>query len=340
MNNKTPSLSIIMPVYNVERYLREAVDSVIAQTFTDWELILIDDGSPDNCPAICDSYAAADPRIRVIHKANGGVSVVRNAGIAAAKGNIIGFVDSDDTIEPEMYSKMIDALEAADADAAICGYRFKWRNRDKTKLPQLGNQVIHHAGIMKALLENKEIESYLWDKIYRRHVINADMPAGAEYEDLAVMHHWMHNVEKLAVVAEPLYNYRMRRSSIVYKPSAKTRIDRIRADIDRVDFYRLHPVNGISQGELAASVVKGAVGAAKHIARYCKDNAVIKSSFNEIIDLSKNYFDIASKSVTLPAKTRRRYERLCKHPLRFMLTMRMGRLFQPSRLKKENDRFE
>ena len=99
MNNKTPSLSIIMPVYNVERYLREAVDSVIAQTFTDWELILIDDGSPDNCPAICDSYAAADPRIRVIHQANGGLSAARNSGLEISEGRVIGFVDSDDRID-------------------------------------------------------------------------------------------------------------------------------------------------------------------------------------------------------------------------------------------------
>ena len=131
MNNKTPSLSIIMPVYNVERYLREAVDSVIAQTFTDWELILIDDGSPDNCPAICDSYAAADPRIRVIHQANGGLSAARNSGLEISEGRVIGFVDSDDRIDSRMYEKMIAAMTKHNADMVLCGYCFEWRNRTK-----------------------------------------------------------------------------------------------------------------------------------------------------------------------------------------------------------------
>lgn len=104
---KYPEISIIVPVYQVEKYLNECIDSILAQTFTDFELILVDDGSPDNCPALCDAAAKRDSRVRVIHKQNGGVSTARNAGLDAAQGNWIAFVDSDDTVEPEYLEKCI-----------------------------------------------------------------------------------------------------------------------------------------------------------------------------------------------------------------------------------------
>ena len=102
-----PEISIIVPVYKVERYLNECIDSILAQTFTDFELILVDDGSPDGCPALCDAAVAKDSRIRVIHKPNGGVSSARNAGLDTVRGNWIGFVDSDDSIDPSTMKSCI-----------------------------------------------------------------------------------------------------------------------------------------------------------------------------------------------------------------------------------------
>lgn len=102
-----PKISIIVPVYEVEPYIHKCVDSILAQTFTDFELILVDDGSPDNCGEICDEYEENDSRIRVIHKENGGPSSARNAGLNIAKGDYIGFVDSDDWIETDMYEMLI-----------------------------------------------------------------------------------------------------------------------------------------------------------------------------------------------------------------------------------------
>lgn len=115
-----PEISIIVPVYQVEKYLNECIDSILAQTFTDFELILVDDGSPDNCPALCDAAAKRDSRVRVIHKQNGGVSTARNAGLDAAQGNWIAFVDSDDTAAPEYLEKMHKAVLETGADFAIC----------------------------------------------------------------------------------------------------------------------------------------------------------------------------------------------------------------------------
>lgn len=119
-----PELSIIVPVYKVEKYLPKCIDSILAQTFRDFELILIDDGSPDNCGAICDEYAARDSRIKVIHQKNTGVSAARNAGLDIASGTYLGFVDSDDWIEPEMYATMIATAKEKQVDVVVCGLRY------------------------------------------------------------------------------------------------------------------------------------------------------------------------------------------------------------------------
>lgn len=113
-------ISVIVPVYKAEEFLDRCVSSILNQTYKDLELILVDDGSPDGCPEMCDRYALADPRVKVIHKKNGGVSTARNAGLDAATGDYIAFVDSDDWIEPEMYQKMMEAAMAHDCDVVMC----------------------------------------------------------------------------------------------------------------------------------------------------------------------------------------------------------------------------
>lgn len=120
----SPKISIIVPVYKVEQYLRRCLDSIVAQTFTDWECILIDDGSPDNSGVICDEYVAKDNRFHVIHKENKGVSAARNAGLDAARGEWIGFVDSDDWIEPKTYETALNSVVCENADVICFGVRF------------------------------------------------------------------------------------------------------------------------------------------------------------------------------------------------------------------------
>lgn len=117
-----PIISVIVPVYNVEKYLPRCIDSILAQTFTDFELILVDDGSPDNCGAICDEYAAKDSRVRVIHKANGGVSSARNAGLDAASGEYVTFVDSDDYLPHDFISSGITTCTQKKLDICLFGF--------------------------------------------------------------------------------------------------------------------------------------------------------------------------------------------------------------------------
>ncbi len=119
-----PIISVIIPVYNVERDLQRCLDSVIAQTYSHIEILLVDDGSTDNSCMICDRYAGIDSRISVIHQKNGGVGKARNAGLDAATGDYISFVDADDWLEPEMLEKLLQKAQAADASVAICGAWF------------------------------------------------------------------------------------------------------------------------------------------------------------------------------------------------------------------------
>lgn len=115
-------ISVIVPVYKVENYLNQCLESIVKQTYSNLEILLVDDGSPDRCPEICDEWARREKRVRAIHKRNGGLSDARNAGLALAQGELVMFVDSDDWIAPEMAEKMLEAMEREEADMVICQY--------------------------------------------------------------------------------------------------------------------------------------------------------------------------------------------------------------------------
>ena len=125
------TVSIIVPVYKVEDYIRECLDSILAQTYPYFELILVDDGSPDNCGRICDDYAKGDNRIKVVHKVNGGISSARNAGLEVAKGEWIMHVDGDDWIEPDMLEKMYAVAEKSQADIVYCDFYLSYEKNER-----------------------------------------------------------------------------------------------------------------------------------------------------------------------------------------------------------------
>ena len=130
-----PRLSVIVPVYKVEKYIHNCVDSILKQTFSDFEVILVDDGSPDRCGEICDNYASLDTRIKVIHQSNGGLSAARNKGIELALGEIIGFVDSGAEISADMYEKMLQYLDDNQLDI-VCADTYSVKNEKKTFRPR------------------------------------------------------------------------------------------------------------------------------------------------------------------------------------------------------------
>ena len=178
-----PVISIIVPVYKVESCLRQCLDSICAQTLREIEIILVDDGSPDNCGKICDEYAARDSRIRVIHQKNGGLSAARNAGIAVARADILGFVDSDDWIEPDMFALLYHDLVKEEADIAVCG-KFCHKNGTVTPLGDGTYCVLSGCGAIRMLYQQDGVGRVVWNKIYRRSLFDEiRFPVGRIYED-------------------------------------------------------------------------------------------------------------------------------------------------------------
>ena len=166
------SVSVIVPVYNVEKTIRRCVDSLLAQTFADFELILVDDGSPDNCGAICDGYAQKDPRIRVIHKPNGGVSSARNAGLTAAEGKYVLFCDSDDSVHPRWCEILVQAAEEH-PDAFIVSDIIKMRSQDDLNEDQSLSQGDPQSTTYFQLYK-RGLSGFAWNKIYSADRLRQD----------------------------------------------------------------------------------------------------------------------------------------------------------------------
>lgn len=214
-----PLISIIVPVYDVENYLQKCIDSILAQTLTDFELILVDDGSPDGCSALCDAAAAKDARVRVIHQKNGGLSAARNAGLDVARGAWIGFVDSDDYIAPEMYEKLYRAVQQTGADFALCDFA----EVDEAGAP---SNARTHGVITQQIFTERELlqSAYLtmmllaWNKLYRRAIFaQLRYPVGKLNEDIFVSPDICLQAQKAVVVPEALYYYVQRSGSIMGK---------------------------------------------------------------------------------------------------------------------------
>lgn len=218
-------ISVIVPVYKVEPYLRQCLDSIVGQTYKNLEIILVDDGSPDRCGAICDEYAAGDERIKVIHKENGGLSSARNAALEIATGDYIGFVDSDDWVEPEMFKTLLHGLETTEADIAVCGRYEEYGDRRVTfEWPEV--RAMGREEALGELLKNEKLQNLVWDKLYRRELFEGiRFPEGKTFEDMAVMHKLFLRSEKVACLPGAMYHYRQRVGSIVGDISLKNRLN-------------------------------------------------------------------------------------------------------------------
>ena len=212
-----PLISVIVPVYNVEKYLNKCVDSIVNQTYTHLEIILVDDGSPDNCPVICDEWAKKDSRIRVIHKENGGLSSARNAGLDIMTGILVGLVDSDDYILPDMYEKLYNAMTENDADMSICSF---------FTIDVSGNISPYKSAMPKALKLISRDEAFniytdaleydvAWTKLYKSEIFNEiRFPEGHKHEDTATIHRIIGACNKIILLNESLYVYRVHDKSI------------------------------------------------------------------------------------------------------------------------------
>lgn len=211
-------VSIIIPVYKVERYLRDCVDSIINQTYQNMEIILVNDGSPDRCGEICDEYAENDDRVLVIHKSNGGLSDARNHGLAQAHGEYIAFVDSDDLVEQDGISKLVRLSDTYDADIVIGGVE---KFEDKTQAIIWTTEDKNNINKVTELSREDAIKDFFvngcasWARLYKSHIHkDIKFPVGEINEDEAVVLDLLEKSSVVVKTTEVIYKYRFRKQSI------------------------------------------------------------------------------------------------------------------------------
>lgn len=219
-------ISIIVPVYKVEPYLRRCIESIINQTYKDLEIILVNDGSPDNCGDICDEYAQLDKRIRVIHKENGGLSDARNAGIDIAVGKYIGFVDSDDYIAEDMYEFLVNLMEKNNADISICGTYYVKDDKIKKSRKVSSEIRLNSETAIKEMLGELSFNTSAWDKLYRRTLFDGiRYPKGKLFEDLFTTYKLLDRANVIVYSSEPKYYYISTQGSIMNSSFSKKKLD-------------------------------------------------------------------------------------------------------------------
>lgn len=210
-------LSVIVPVYKTELYLDRCINSIVNQTYTNLEIILVDDGSPDRCPEICDEWAQRDNRISVIHQKNSGVSVARNVGIQNAKGEYVTFVDSDDYINIDMYKSMIESMYRNGAEVVCCGKNIVFNDKKVVSVRGNDGEIIYSAKeAIKEFLLDRNIDGSLCDKIYKKQLFNNIIfPEDEIYEDMVTMPKILGNSNCVVYIGEPYYNYCQNGESII-----------------------------------------------------------------------------------------------------------------------------
>ena len=230
-------ISVIVPIYKVEDYLHRCVDSIINQTYTNLEIILVDDGSPDNCPMICDEYAKKDSRIRVVHKKNGGLSDARNAGLDIATGEYIMFIDSDDFVDTEMMGSMMRNMIDDNVDMVVCNIKYVYEDREVVKYNQ-SDRILDRYEAMEEYLKDGVVQAVAWNKLYKKSLINnMRYKVGKTNEDEFFTYKIVDKTEKIYYNSRPFYNYIQRDSSIMGKYSIK-RLDGVEASYERLNFIK------------------------------------------------------------------------------------------------------
>ena len=206
-------VSIIVPVYQVEKYLRQCVDSILAQTFTDFELILVDDGSKDQSGQICDEYAGMDERIKVIHQENGGVASARNRGIDCAEGSYLCFIDADDWIEETMVARCVSHIKQYDADVLRHGHTMElWKDEkcirtEENDAPDFANELTHDEIAMEMESFWKNCSNYVWNYFFKKETIGQTrFPEIKISEDHIFTLKVLENCKKICVLSENTYH--------------------------------------------------------------------------------------------------------------------------------------
>ena len=251
----TVKISVIVPIFRIEKYLPKCIDSLLNQSFMDFELILVDDGSPDNCPKICDDFAKADSRIKVIHKKNGGLVSARKEGLKNAIGTYVTFVDGDDWVDKFYLDILYNLAEANDADLVVTGHFREFDGKIETIKPKMVG-VYDEKELKSLILPNAiyngefcehGISTYVWNKLFKRELLSTvlfDVPNEIVMgEDAAITFSYLTISKSLVISSTPLYYYRQRHDSIVKS-----------VENPKIEYYRLGLLMNYLQTKLQNSL--------------------------------------------------------------------------------------
>lgn len=236
--NKNPKISIIVPVYNVQDYLKKCLESILSQTFKDYELILINDGSVDQSLNICKLYRDRDPRVKVISQKNMGLSAARNTGIMHARGEYICFIDSDDFIEEKYIQLLFEQMLRSDSDIVMCEFFLTKATGEKISQVKFNepNNIVELTGkqVLNYIVSPQYIANVVaWNKLYKSSVFSKlEYSVGRFYEDEFIAFPLFFNAKKIEIIRVPLYNYVQRENSIMHNPMTDKKI------MDRIDMYQ------------------------------------------------------------------------------------------------------
>ncbi len=241
---KLPLISIIVPVYNVENYLGKCIESIMAQTYKNIEIILVDDGAKDKSGEICDEYAKKDSRIRVIHKENGGLSDARNCGLEAASGELVGFVDSDDYIDSDMYEILYHTMDKYDAEMSMCDVYDVYDGKEVSQRDDVRDFSVDAEQAMKIVMDGQINYAYAVNKLYRKELFDEiRYPKGKIIEDAFVILFLLEKTKRVAFSTARKYYYYHRENSIVSNAFSKKHYDCIEAHEQNYKFIcEKHPV--------------------------------------------------------------------------------------------------
>lgn len=280
MNKRIPDISVIVPIYNVEAYLERCLNSLIKQTFSEFELILVDDGSQDQCGKICDAFALKDDRIKVIHKENGGLSDARNAGLKIAVSEYIAFVDSDDWVRPDYLELLMNGIQTFGADICEC----EVVRTSEEKIPmgedstEVGKCYSTEEGL-KLLMEDQVFHQYVWNKIYKRKLLdNIFFSIGKTNEDEFWTYQVFGNAQRIVKIKEKLYYYFQRDDSIMGATYSLRRLDALDAKIERKKYVdKFFPMlSSVANRNLFESCIYAGQMSLRYLEREQKREAVKK----------------------------------------------------------------
>lgn len=233
-------ISVIVPVYKVEAYLDQCVQSIVSQTYTDLEIILVDDGSPDHCPAMCDAWAERDSRIKVIHTKNYGAAKARNAGLAHANGDYIAFVDSDDILHPHIYQTLMRVILDTNSDIAECDYS-TFESTSSVKNIDFTLYECSCFDTQKALqlhIRDQAFRQIIWNKLYKKECITVPFVEGKIIDDEFWTYRIIASAKKLSRISLPLYYYRQHGNSIMHQSFSLKRLQALEAKKERLSFIQ------------------------------------------------------------------------------------------------------